>query len=271
MPTKIDFIDAMAKHLPPSASDLRLLDIGGLASDILEKRRPDIHAEVASLVISHWAYPANSVDAVVAYDNGLQMDLLAAILQVMRPGGRLIVINPIGEVDARWVEILETAGYIRILVEPAVGAEGVLIRGEKAHTTDNTLDRIEMIAERDADLLNLETYRGRYIHLLIVQTPNVPIWKRQPTDKIEWHAIAVQQDDEPYLLAFSSLPKAVNFMQSAVLAGFIHDVNKVGKFSKAIAAAWQFKTRLNPTLSQVENQSVLQVSIDPDTAEISDE
>jgi hypothetical protein len=35
-------IAAMAKHLPPSAASLRLVDIGGRAGGILAEMRPDL-------------------------------------------------------------------------------------------------------------------------------------------------------------------------------------------------------------------------------------
>ncbi|MEM9954386.1 MAG: hypothetical protein AAF846_22445 [Chloroflexota bacterium] len=271
MPTKDEFIDAMAKHLPPSASDLRLLDMGGVAGDSLQKRRPDILVDVVSLRVENWQFEDNSVDAVVAYDTLLKPELLARVLAVMRSGGRFIVVNPTSSVDEKWVKTLENAGYIRILVEPAVAGTGVLIRGEKPHTTEDTIERVETIASRDADLLNLETFRGRFVHLLIVQTPNIPIWKRKPDDPITWHAVAVTIENTQRLLAFSSLPKAVNFMQSAVMAGFVQDVNKVGKFSKDIAREWQPTPLLNPILEQVTDYSVILLNIDHETAEASDE
>ena len=51
---------------------------------------------------------------------------------------------------------------------------------------------------------------------------------------------------DPLLLAFSSLPNAVAFMQPAVIAGTIKDVNKVAKFSRATAQDW--RVLINPAL-----------------------
>jgi len=271
MPTKAEFIDAMAKHLPPSASDLRLLDIGGVAGDELLERRPDLTIEVASLTTQHWNYPSESIDSVVAYDILLKPDLLENVLEIMRPGGRFIIVNPIGTVEETLVKTLENAGYIRILVEPAVSGSGVLIRGEKVHVTGDTLKRVGDVADRDADLLDLDNYRGRFVHLLIIQTPNIPVWKMKPEDEIKWNAIAVAAEGQTQVLAFSSLPKAVNFMQSAVLEGFIDGVNKVGKFSKETAKEWDFVTILNPLLFHIRNYDVVLIDIDKDSAEASDE
>lgn len=271
MHNKDDFIEAMAKHLPPSAATLRLLDVGCVAGEILRELRPDIHVERASLRPAHWTNEANSVDAVVAYDLLLTDALLEAVLRVMRPGGRFIVVQPLGEPDAAHVETLEAADYTRILVEAAVDERGVLIRGEKAHTTDDTFERVQDVADRDADLLDLTTYRGRYVHLLVEQTPNKPVWKLRDDEQIHWEAVTVATDTGEALLAFSSLPKAVSFMQPAVMQGVVKDINKVGKFSKATAATWTLPVLLNPTLESVEGYEIQRIAIDPDTAEAPDE
>ncbi|MCA9914323.1 MAG: hypothetical protein KC496_13300, partial [Anaerolineae bacterium] len=118
MPSKRSFIDVMVKHLPPSASTLRLLDVGGQAGERLVEMRPDLKVDVASLYVPHWEYPADSVDSVVGYDVLLRPDFLAAVLDVMRPGGRMILVNPHGIVDQALVDALEQVGFVRILVEP---------------------------------------------------------------------------------------------------------------------------------------------------------
>ena len=272
MPATRDFIEVMAKHLPPSAAELRLLDVGGVAETTLNDLRGDLDIETASLQVSDWTYGANSVDAVMAYDVLLSEALLKAVLSVMRPGGRFIVVHPAGDVDAAHVETLEQADYTRILVEPALPDGGVLIRGEKAHTTSDTFERVQSVAQRDADRLDLDTFRGRYVHVLVQQTPNKPVWKLADDEAILWHAIAVQTgDDNPALLAFSSLPKAVGFMQPAVMEGFVQDVNKVGKFSRDVAAAWSYDVLVNPTLESVRGLTVTRIQMDPDTAEAPDE
>lgn len=271
MVTKEKFVEIMAKHLPPSSSTLQLLDIGAVVGDMLLNHRPDLDIQIASLLTRHWHYDDNQFDAVVAYDTMLTAELLSNILAVMRQGGRFILINPYNVVAEKWVRVLESQDFVRILVEPAYDDEGVLIRGEKAHSTDNTLERIQHVAEADADLLDLNTYKGRYVHLLIVQTPNKPVWKMSVDDKIEWCAVTVEQKNEDKLLAFSSLPKAVSFMQPAILKGFVRDVNKVGKFSKETARTWQQSILLNPILSDVYDDVVKLLSINPDTAEAADE
>ncbi|MGJ3237650.1 MAG: class I SAM-dependent methyltransferase [Anaerolineae bacterium] len=272
MPNEAPFIEAMAKHLPPSASDLHLLDVGGIAGTILQARRPDVQVEVASVRAVDWYYSADSFDAVVAYDTLLQPVWLAEVLALMRPGGRLIVVNPLAHVAERWVQTLEEAGYTRILVEPALDdGRGALIRGEKPHITADTRQRVGEVARRDADLLDLDHYRGRFVHLLVLQTPNKPVWRMTADDYIEWQAVAIQRAEQTHLLAFSSLPKAVRFMQDAVMQGFAQGINKVGKFSKETARQWVHTPLLNPTLSTVQADPLVWIVIDPATAEISDE
>jgi hypothetical protein len=265
---KTTFIEAMAKHLPPSASQLHLLDVGGEAGLALQVLRPDIAAVTASLDVRAWMFADDSVDAVVAYDTALTPVLLAHVLRVMRPGGRFILVHPAGEVNATIVQTLEKAGYTRILVEAAAYHMGVLIRGEKPHTTGDTLARVQLAAGRDANTLDLAAYRGRFVHLLIQQTPNKPVWRLTPDEKIEWHAITA--GEAPALLAFTSLPKAVHFMQQAVLRGIIRDVNKVAKFSKITAQAWSVPVLLNPALDDIQPPITL-LAVDPATAEKSDE
>lgn len=266
------FIATMLKHLPPSASSLRLLDLDGRAGEILKARRADIDVlSVLSDNPSSWNILDDSIDAVVAYDIQLESALLNHVLRLMRAGGRFIIVLAHQTVDEAYVHLLENHGYVRILVEPALDDLGVLIRGEKAHFTDDTLARIQEVATQDADLLDLQSYNGRYVHLLIRQTPNKPVWKLTVDEQILWQAVAIERDNKAYLLGFSSLPKAVGFMQPAVMQAVIVDINKVGKFSKSTAADWSWSVLLNPTLESIAGESLAMLDIDPKTAEIPDE
>ncbi len=262
-------IEAMAKHLPPSASTLRLLDIGGAAGEVLARLRPDLDITRAESA-DDAALQADSFDAVVAFDHTLTPSLLALALRVMRPGGRLIVVDACGEASESLVKTLESAGYTRILVETAAECPlpvGVLMRGEKPHTTEDTLARIQQVAQHDADAQPLEAYRGRFVHLLIQQTPNKPVWALREGETVEWRAVAV----DGVLLAFSSLPKAVALMQPAVLQGRIKDVNKVAKFSVSTARGLGLPLTLNPTLESLAGGTLSFVPIDPALAESPDE
>jgi hypothetical protein len=265
-------IEEIAKHLPPSASSLQLVDVNGGAGEVLAELRGDLQVITVSQDAA-WDLPANSVDAVVAFGDALDERGLKLALDALRPGGRLIMTDPDGEVSAAKVDTLEGAGYTRILVD--VGAEcpmplGVMMRGEKPHITEDTLERVQGVAEKDDVHTDLQTYKGRYIHLLIQQTPNKPVWALKPNEKVEWQAV-VLDDAQPTLLAFSSLPRAVAFMQPAVMTGQVKDINKVAKFSKETALTWTLPVLLNPDVSALEGRRIARVSIDPDTAEAPDE
>jgi len=197
--------------------------------------------------------------------------LLQACLTALRPGGRLIALQSRGAVSEDHLRQLRDHGYVRILVEPALDELGVLIRGEKPHATADTMARIQAVARADADTLDLKRFRGRYIHLLIQRQPNKPVWQMTPGEPIAWRAAAFQRESKPSLLGFSSLPKAVAFMQPAVLGGFIADVNKVGKFSVETAAAQEWNISLNPTPDSLTGETLTFIDIDPALAEAPDE
>jgi hypothetical protein len=195
---------------------------------------------------------------------------LTLALRALRPGGRLIVTLSDGEPHEQYVRALEDAGYHRILVETGAATPlpvGVLVRGEKRHVTDDTLERIRVAAEQDSGDLDMATYRGRYVYLLIKQTPNKPMWAMRSDEAIHWDALTVGE----VLLAFTSLPKAVNFMQPAVLSGWITGVNKVAKFKRETVAGWGIRVLLNPALGRVAGVTVSFRPIDPQTAEKPDE
>lgn len=273
-------IEAMAKHLPPSASTLHLLDLNGAAAPVLTRLRPDISVTVGA--------PAEGADydAVVAFDADLSDELLADVLVSLRPGGRLIVVLVDGAAERGRVARLEAQGYVRIYVA-ALEPAGVLLRGERRHLTADTTARIQSVASRDASAPDegvratsadpsapsdeIKRFKGRFVHLLIRQMPNKPVWALRPDEVVTWQAVAVadKENDQPQLLAFSSLPNAVAFMQPAVIAGTITDVNKVAKFSRETARDWQML--VNPTLEMLHGRAVVFVTVDPRLAEAPDE
>lgn len=264
------FIEVMARHLPPSASAMQLVDINGRCGMILAESREDLEIQSA-LPQALAQLPASSIDAVAAFDTRLSDNLLSCTLEILRPGGRFIAVLSNESVDEIWVRLLRSHGYVRILVEAAVDGLGVLMRGEKAHQTDDTLQRIGAVAIADDDLLDLASYRGRYLHLLIRQSPNKPVWQLRSDENISWHALSMQDDARHRLLAFSSLPKAVGFMQQAVLAGATHDINKVGKFNKDTALAWPWDLLLNPKPELLQDSQHSWLVIDPESAAAPDE
>ena len=116
-----------------------------------------------------------------------------------------------GSVSESQARILRENGYARLLLEPALDGLGVLLRGEKPHRTADTGQRIRSVARADGDLLDLEQYAGRYLHLLIRQLPNKPVWKLTGEETITWQAAAFDDGSRQVLLAFSSLPKRLTF------------------------------------------------------------
>lgn len=267
------FIVAMAKHLPPSASNLRVLDVNGEVGPALAELRADLEIITVPGQAANWPEPTDSADAIMAYAYHLNDAFLTAALTVLRPGGRLIVLDPkSNQVQEAVGQTLEDAGYARILVENMIADDGgVLMRGEKPHTAANTLDRVQQVAGQDANGLVLGEYRGRYVHLLVKQKPNIAVWARTPGDTITWKAATVQRDKVRHLLAFTSLPRAVGFMQPAVLNGKIKDINKVGKFKKSVAENWSLPVLLNPDASVLEDATLAFIEVDPLTAEAADE
>lgn len=258
-------VEFIVKHLPPAGASLRLIDVGAAIGEALAAHRADLLILPVAPGES-WNIAPDSVDAVVAYNQVLDQPLLEQALSALRVGGRLIFLHAALNVKQDYVSLLEDAGYTRILVES--DAVGGLLRGEKPHTAIRTHDRIQQVAQVD-QAQDLQAYRGRYLHLLIQQRPNKPVWALSPDEPITWQAAALESPDGPVLLAFSSLPKAVAFMQPAVMSGFIAGVNKVGKFSRETAQNWLL--RLNAPLESVQDQRVLWLDVDPDSAEAPDE
>jgi SAM-dependent methyltransferase len=256
-------IAQVIKQLPPSASQLKAWDIGGALAAHIMAHRPDASVQVVSVLPAHW--PTQQVDAVLGCDVYLSEALLQRALAALRPGGRLIIANPHQPFDTAWGPRHSQLGYVRLLLEPLDTGSGMLLRGERPHEQADTLARIQVAAAADEDALTMTAYRGRFVHLLVQQLPNKPPWQLTPQDQIVWQALC--SDDR--LLAFSSLPKAVAFMQSAVLANRLRDVNKVAKFRREVAAEWPLL--LNPTWEALSSAAFTQREVDPMLAEAPDE
>ncbi|MDE2635902.1 MAG: hypothetical protein OXI30_06020 [Chloroflexota bacterium] len=265
-------VAVMAKHLPPSSSTLRLLDLDGRSGDLLATLRSDLDSRhIPATELGHHAPLPGAFDAIVALDIALSDTVLATALQSLRDGGRFIAIQSNGKVSQSHLRRLQEHGYVRILIEPALDGLGLLIRGEKRHATADTLERIQSVASGDEDSLEMSRFRGRYVHFLIQQRPNKPVWKLDPGERISWRAAAIKRDSSWALLAFSSLPKAVGFMQPSILAEIIHDINKVGKFSLSTVQKWEWDIILNPSCDLMHGETLTYIDIDPALAEAPDE
>ncbi len=217
----------------------------------------------------------SSIDAITGCGIARQRQaaFLREVRRVLRPGGRLILFDPrpgvLGRIFQRryileqLAAILDEGGFARVLVE-RVG-EGLIARGEKPYPKSSTVERIALTAalgSGSGDLQVLDSAdlctmgRGHFVFLLIRQTPDKPPWAIAPGEPIRWDAAMITDHDERhYLLAFTSLPKAVEFMQAAVLAGLLKGVNKVGKFERTVASRWAADVVLNPPFEALRSSA----------------
>jgi SAM-dependent methyltransferase len=284
-------VQEMLRHLPPSGQKLFLLDLSqGLQfKSLVKQRRPDTsvirigrHAADTLATATQLPLSANSVDAVSIYgmvtQTSAETRIFSEALRVLRPGGRFLALTPsLSNNPQHYANLLIDNGFARVLSE--VLAAGIFFRGEKPYAAAlSTAERIAVAATTTdaAEVLQghqLTDVRGRYLHLLIKETPNVPVWRRSPDDMLTWHTPVFETPTHPQLVvAFTSLPKAVAFMQRAVLDGVVQDVNKIAKFRKDIAAEWPFSVLLNPDIDAVGTlQTVHDSELDPHTAESPDE
>jgi SAM-dependent methyltransferase len=296
-------IDLLAKHLPPSAAVLRLWALDTRTAERLRDARADVALIVPEPAIGH---DQDSLDAVAGVFATVPDPVtLGEYLRALRPGGRLILLvggytarptadETPAQAAARlggMAGMLGAVGFVRLLAETvavstAAGtAQAVLVRGEKPHTTDDTHARVtaaltqpdargdglaEAVSLTNEDLLVSENplvhMRGRFVFLLVRQTPDRPPWALPADEPLTWEAVAVWQGGRAVALAFSSLPAAVAFLQPAVLAGAIVGVNKVAKFTRAAAQAWAFQVVLDPTPDILDHAALSAFSIDPASA-----
>ena len=259
-----DLIAHMLRQLPPSGSMLRLLDLGGHCAGSFRALRQDLDICCAS------SLPAeeSGLDAIVALDQPLAEEFLVAARNSLRPGGRLIIGWRRGQADAGQQLRLEAAGLTRILIESQGSA--LLLRGERPHLAQDTLERIRQVAGGDV-VADPQSWPGRYIHLPVRQTPDRPPWALEPGDALRWQALTLAVGTERRLLAFSSLPRAVAFMQEAVLRGTISGVNKVGKFPRDAARDWPLQLLLNPDPARMDQGEPGTIDVDPAAAASPDE
>jgi hypothetical protein len=226
-----------ARHLPPSAGLPRVLALD-----------PATAAELAAAAeVTASPDPAAApgpYDAIAGRRLATAAEL-AHLAAHLRPGGRLILAA--AAEPAPLLAALTAAGCIHCLVE----TEGslTLYRGERPPESASTLARAQQLAAAEMTGAAGEQPPAlpRFVFLLVTQTPNKPAWKLAPGERVTWRAATIVRGAAPHLLAFSSLVKAVAYLQPAVLAGAISGVNKVAKFPATAAAAWPLPLLLNPS------------------------
>jgi len=212
-----------AKHLPPSADLPRVLLLNAVAPDL----PPEIQVTAGTV---------NTLGEFDAVIGEAEPSDLKAIYQRLRPGGRAILAASAQRHPAEaLLAALTAAGFIHCLVEDH--ARQRLYRGERPPTAP-----LSQLAT------GVSAISSPFVFLLIQQTPNKPAWKLKPAEKIIWRAATLinAETQQTMLIAFTSLVKAVGFMQAAILAQFIRDINKVGKFRSALASNWEYPLLINP-------------------------
>lgn len=222
-----------AQHLPPSAARPRVLALDEPSAQALP---PDVE------VVRDRAAPG-PFDAIVGQGAA---DALGDWFQRLRPGGRLILADaPPAEAapeafGAERLQALTAAGFIHCLVH--VDAPLTLCRGERPPLAA-ARERVRATADAAP-----ASPASPFVFLLIQQSPNKPAWRLTPGEALTWQAATVVDPatGRTALLGFTSLVKAVAFMQPAVLAGFLTGVNKVGQFPSAVAMTWDPPVLVNP-------------------------
>jgi hypothetical protein len=258
-----------AKHLPPSAGLPRVLALDQAAA-----------AELAGLAeitpsAAPGEWPAGPFDAVVGPAAPEQLEALSSRL---RPGGRLILAD--AAAPAALLTALTQAGLIHCLVEPQ-GAV-TLYRGERP-PAGSSIERHTQLAasipttaafNASPGMTDAAAINTPFVFLLVSRTPNKPAWKLEPGEFVAWRAATLipAAGAQPVLLAFSSLVKAVAFLQGAVLARRLAGVNKVGKFRAEASQTWPLPLTLNPDFDQVRDLEAGPLfDLDPHTAITGDE
>ncbi len=280
MPILTSSVHEIARQLPPSGTNLQLLDISVVPEgrDFLAMHRPDVQIKLGD--VTDLTYVANhpSYDAILAIGLALTIQQLSALHRWLRPGGRIIMFDQRFLTPTDAAHALTRVGFVRVLAERL--PDGILYRGEYPYDGNlSTQERVSIGAGPPSitgiiSSSEIEATTGRYVLVLVRQTPNLPAWRLEPDTPVLWHLAALETEQHPTLvLAFSALPKAVAWMQHAVLNGFLPDIHKIVKFSKTTAAQWRLPLLLNPNFEQVLGlaKSVQFIVVDHQTAELADE
>ncbi len=249
-----------SKHLPPSMGAPRVLALDEAAA-------AELPAEVE--VVRAGPEMTGEFDAVVGYAAPEQ---LSTLYPYLRPGGRLILAHHAEPKDL--LDALTQAGFIHCLIE-TVG-DYVLYRGERP-PLGSSVTRVQTLASgvrpRTSNSRS-EPLTSPSLFLLVTQTPNKPAWTLTRDEKLDWRAVTLLDPatGQPSLLAFSSLVKAVAFMQAAILAKAIGGVNKVGKFRAEVSQTWALPFVLNPGFEDVREWALgPALAVDPQTAIMGEE
>lgn len=226
-----------ARHLPPSAALPRVLALDpATAAELADAAHVTAHPSGEAL---QGAYDA------IAGQRLADATEVRRLAEHLRPGGRLILAAEAE--SSALLSALTEAGLIHCLVETEGGL--TLYRGERPPLAASTVARVQQLAASAEPAPALP----RYLFLLVTQTPNKPAWRLTPGERVAWRAatVIIAPGAAPQLLAFSSLVKAVAYMQPAVLAGELVGVNKVAKFPASAAAGWPLPYLLNPTFDDL--------------------
>ncbi len=296
-------LSELARHLPPSGSTLHVLYVGA----------PDQVAALAALradlaIHQHdpqadpdFHFTAAYFDAVFVRGDQISRhaEILGAVLPALRLGGRLIMLDAAADAPdqpealrawqisaarqvrlAEMVQVLEQAGFVRVLTERLLDGFAVLSRGERDYTHLSTVERVQITAQRDAtpdqELTPLKAaalesaLRGNFLFVLVRQAARRPAWET-PIAAQQWRALTLAEGDQVCLPVFSALPKAVAFMQAAIKANTFIGVNKIAKFPKSAVQAWQIDCLLNPTFGDLHESGRFQAEgapliLDPQAA-----
>jgi hypothetical protein len=208
---------------------------------------------------------------------GYVRSLRERTMPILRPGGRLIKLMTINHLSDG--QLLIKAGFARVLSEKILDGYCVLIRGEKPYTQSSTIERIAQTSARDesadgGQIISPEMLesasKGKFVFLLVRQIPDKPVWALQPDEPIRWRAAMVNaQDQQSVLLVFTSLNKAVEFMQSAVTSNTIQGINKVAKYPKTTVRDYAIDLLLNPSFDLVRERypyTGIMLDVDPQRA-----
>jgi len=292
MPDWRSILYEVSRHFPPSGQLLRLADASlmpGPTPELWRDLRPDV--VVTQVDPKNLPLDASTYDAIAAY-GALSMLWLApegrdaflrAALRLLRPGGRLVLFDPPEglpwpDAYASLMAMFERADYRRILLEHL--PFGFVCRGEKHLPAIGAEDATYAPQKTPVNLIEAgklhQTLRGSFVFLLCQKNTTKAPWTVQPGESETWEAALAHasQREHPALIAFSTLPKAVQFMQHAVKQGTLTKVNKIAKFEKAVVDGWMLNILLDPAFDRLSMDYELAAetrAIDSSLAVVGDE